>query len=253
MRNQKQDPMFLRSGHYVGLKFEEGWLFINVIESNSIDLKPWVLLNENGNRDVIAPDTAGSDDDEILTQNAVEIVEPRGGERELFFQLFVGVEPSRMQLESRFGRNIYPNLENSNEPGDNQVWIDGYESPYNRPSPRSEVVTFNQQDKLALQAYNPMDEPREARLSIHVNKVRYAVVEDVGLMRAFIQGQRPFKSYLTGNSIEKQGQQKVPNWMSDAFGDVIMTTEEILSSEETTTGNQNRSAVNRFPQPGELT
>lgn len=228
MRHHKDKGRVLKTGNYAGLKFEQGWFFIHVLETEEVELKPWVLLNENEERAELAPKTAGSTDDEVVDVVERQLIEPRGNEQELVFQLQFGIAPSRLQVFPFFGRDRAPNLTGGSEPGKPQVWATGYDSPYNNPTTQAEVFTVNNMASLALQAYNPTDEPIEPKLSIHVNKMKYAVVEDEGLMRAFIEGQQPFRDHTMGLGAQGSDQIRAPNWMLDRFGDVMLTTSEIL-------------------------
>lgn len=233
MHKHKQDGRILKTGHYAGLKFEEGWFFTHILDTEYVELKPWILLNEDEERDEIAPHTAGSTDDEIVDHVERQLVEPRSSEQNLLFQLHLGVAPSRIQIFPFFGRDRAPNLTGGAEPGKPQVYLNGYDSPFNDPSPQSEIITVNSMDNLALQAYNPMDEPQEAKMSFHVNKMKYAVVEDVSLMKAMIQGQVPFRDHSMGLAAQRKEQIKAPSWLNDKFGDVILSTQEILRHGET--------------------
>jgi hypothetical protein len=229
MQNENPNHRILKTGNYAGLKFRDGWLFIHVLETEFIELKPWILLNESGNREAIAAETAGSADDEIVDEVGRQLVEPQDEEQNLVFQLMTGVAPSRMQIYPRFGRDRAPNLVGGAEPQSPQVPFNGYDSPYNNPSTQSEIFTVNGMDSLQLQAYNPMDEPQEARVSFHVNKMKYTVIEDVNKMRAFIQGQLPFRDHAMGLGSQEKDQVRAPGWMQSAFGDLMYSTEEILT------------------------
>ena len=217
----------VETGNYVGLKFDDGWMFLNVLEVERIDLKPYVLYNEDNEREEIAPRTAGTTDDEIIDELGRQLVEPNDSAKELMFQVLVGVAPSRMQVYPMYGRSRAPNLRGGAEPGDPQVPLTGYDSPYNNPSLQGEFFTTNDMNTLQLQAYNPMDEPKEARLSMYVNKFRYSVVENVDLMRSFIDGQVPFRSHPMGLGAKNTDQLSTPGWIESRFGDVILTTREI--------------------------
>lgn len=229
MEGNAKQTRLLEEGHYVGMKFQEGWWFFHVIGRETIDLKTYTLDNENGNKDVIAPRTAGSEDDEITDSRDRNYLLPKDSEQNLVFQVLFGIEPSRMQVYPFFGRNRSPNLRGKAEPGTIQVPYDGFDSPYNNPSTDAELFTVNDQERPAFQAYNPMREPAEAKVSFHVNKLRYATVDDVGLMKAMLQGQVPARTHMTSLGAQNSDQLRAPNWLQDTFGDEIMTTEEILN------------------------
>ena len=86
---------------------------------------------------------------------------------------------------------------------------------------------------LRLQAYNPMDEAAEARLSFHINKLRYTTVTDRSLMKAMLQGQQPARFSMLGGGVQNRNQVGIPNWVDEAFSDHIHTTKEILDANST--------------------
>ena len=238
MQDENPNHRLLQTGNYAGLKFEEGWFFIHILETEYIELKPYILMNETNERDEIAPEMAGSADDEILDQVERQLVAPRRNERNLLFQNFVGVAPSRMQLYPVFGRDRSPNLVGGAEPGNPQVPLNGYDSPYNNPSVQGELFTAEGINDLKLQAYNPMDEAAEARVSFHVNKLKYAVIDDLSRMGGFLRGEIPWRSHAVGLGAQTNDQVRAPSWMLDKFGDAIYTTREIL--EDTDNGGENQ-------------
>lgn len=237
MKKTKQEAGILRAGHILGIKYAEGWWFNQILETEFIELKPWILLNENENRDVIAANTAGSEDDEIRDTLDRNYILPDDQEQNLIFQIQFGVAPSRMQIYPFFGRDRSPNLEGNAEPGEPQVPLTGFDSPYNNPSEQSEIFTINQQEFPSLQAYNPMQTAEEARVSFHVNKMKYATIEDKGVMKAILQGNQPAKLHSAGLGAQRRDQLSVPSWLNDHFGENIHSTEEILNANEDSNGN----------------
>jgi hypothetical protein len=247
MRRETRDPRQLDTSNYLGLKFaEQGWWFIQILETEFIELKPWTLLNENDNRGEIAAQTAGSQDDEI--QDAVDrhFVIPRDDEQNLVFQVQFGIAPSRVQVFPIFGRDRAPNLRGTAEPGEPQTPYTGFDSPYNNPSREAEFFTVNEMEFPSLQAYNPTDEPVEAQLSFHINKMKYATIEDEATQRALLEGQIPCRFAPMGLGAQQRDQLKVPNWLRDHFGSEIRSTEDILSA---TNGN-GRGAVSQLQGGG---
>lgn len=232
MRKEYQDSRLLQTGNYLGLKFDEGWWFVNVLETEFIELKPWTLLNENGNRAEIAAQTAGSEDDEVTDDRDRHYLVPRDEEQNLIFQVQYGIAPSRMQVFPFYGRDRAPNLRGTAEPGGSQIPVTGFDSPYNDPTQQSELFTVNDQEFPAFQAYNPMDEAEEAKLSFHVNKMKYATIEDIGTQRAFLEGRLRYRPHPMGLGAQRRDQIRAPQWLTDAFGSSIRTTDEILNSTE---------------------
>lgn len=247
MQDENPNHRVLKTGNYAGLKFEQGWFFVHVLETEYIELKPWILLNENNERGEIGAQTAGSTDDEIVDEVDRRLLTPRQSEQNMLFQLFVGVAPSRMQIYPRFGRDSTPNLVGGAGPGSPQVPLTGFDSPYNNPSQQGEVITVNGMESLALQAYNPMDEPAEARLSFGVNKMKYVVIDDENVMLSFLQGQRPFREHPVGLGAQDRDQMKAPGWLMDKFGDAVLSTQEIFERADTETANEDIGS--QFPRP----
>lgn len=202
-----------------------------------MELKPWILLNENDTRAAISATTSGSKD-EIQDSNSRRLLEPNKSERNLVFQVLAGVAPSRMQIYPFFGRDQNLGLENSIAPGEDEFWVTGFDSPYNNPTRQSEMFYVNDMARLKLQAYNPMDEAKEARLSFYVNKVRYATVTDINTMKAMLQGQIPSHQHMMGLGSQDRYQLKPPEWLEDTFGEHIYTTQEILQQGDTSGANQ---------------
>lgn len=198
-----------------------------------MELKPWILLNNEGNRVNIPATTAGNQD-EIRDSQGRRLIEPNESERNLVFQIFAGVAPSRMQIVPLFGRDQNLGLEASISAGDDELWLTGFDSPYNDPSMQSELFYVNDMERLKLQAYNPMNEAAQARLSFHINKIRYATVTDVNLMKAMLQNQVPSKKYMMGLGAQDRHQLQTPEWLDDTFGENILTTQEILTQGDTT-------------------
>lgn len=231
MKDKDRQGSTLLTGQFLGLKFDAGWLFTRVLETEFIELKPWILLNENDNRDVIAAETAGSEDDEIEDTLDRHFLVPEENEQNLIFQVKYGITPSRMQVYPIFGRDRSPNLVGTAEPGTPQIPVNGEDSPYNEPSDQTEVFIVNSQEFPSFQAYNPMDEAEEARLSFHVNKMKYAVVTDINIMKAMLQGQQPAKLHPMGLGAQRRDQISIPAWVNRNFGDHIHTTEDIITHE----------------------
>lgn len=236
MKTTPRDPRTVSAGHFVGLKFSEGWWFLQVLGTSYLELKPWVMLNENGDRDVIASQTTGNQDD-ILDEQSRDQIEPDDSERGTVNQIMFGIHPSRVQLLPFFGREQNLGLEKDIEGGEDEVWVDGYDSPYNNPSTRSEIFYLNDMAPLRLAAHNPMDVATEARLSIHINNIHYATVTDVSKMKDMLEGKIVSKTHHLGLGSTRKDQIDTPEWVERSFGEHIKTTQEILSEEGSSGGN----------------
>lgn len=247
MINGNKESKLDRGGHYIALKFEEGWWFVQAMITSYEEIKPWTLKNEDGDREEIAPNTAGTED-EIRDEANRLLLEPNDSERGTINQLLFGIAPSRIQLIPAFGREQNLGLEETMRAGEDEVWIDGFDSPYNNPTRASEIYYINDMSRLRLQAYNPTDEPLEAKLTIGVNRIQYATVNDVNVMKAMLQGQVPVHKHPMGLGSTESDQLSMPTWLTNAFGEYIKTTEEILeegdTSQSSSTVDQLQSAEN---------
>jgi hypothetical protein len=143
-----------------------------------------------------------------------------------------------MQVFNLFGRNRNEAVEDYDSPGEAGVYTTGYDSPYNNPSPETEVFYVNSMSPLRLQPYNPMDEASEASISFHVNKIRYTTITSESKQKAILQNQEPGKLVMAGKGIQDADQVNIPSWLREAFGEHIRSTQEILdSSQDSTEGN----------------
>ena len=230
---QSINDHLLRPGHIAGLKFNEGWWFIQAIGTEYNEVKPWTLQNENGNRSAVGSEQSGLDNQNIVDSSGSDrILEPNDEDRNTVFQIYYGIAPSRMQVFTLFGRDRNKAIEDYDAPGEVGVYFSGDDSPYNNPSPQTEVFYVNSMAPLRLQPYNPMDEAMEARVSFHVNKIRYTTITNEDKQKAILQGQEPAKLVNAGLGIQDSDQVSVPSWLQEAFGEHIRTTKRILDSGE---------------------
>lgn len=237
MKEEKRDPRLLRTGMFAGLKFDDGWWFIQTIGREYNEVKPVTLLNEDEDRDEIAPGTEGVTTDEIEDSQDRNILEPSSSQRNLVFQVLYGIAPSRFQVFELYGRERNNAVQDFDSPGDPAAYITGFDSPYNNPSRESELFTINSMAPLRLQAFNPTDTAAEAKLSFHVNKLRYTTVTDKDLMKAMLQGQQPARLQMMGGGAQNKDQIGIPTWVDEAFGEHIYTTKEILSNGNSDNGD----------------
>lgn len=231
------DATLNRPGHYVALKLNDGWWFTQVLGSTVEEYKPYVLANENGNADVIASETAGNED-EMTDSNNRHFLEPNDDERNVMHQVLVGVDPSRMELTPIFGREQNLGLESALSPGGDDQWLSGTTSPYSNPTEQGEVFIINDMSRFTLRAYNPTDRAREARVRFVVNKLNYATVTNVNLMKAILQNQITAKRHELGLGALEKDQLDAPTWLSNAFGEHIMSTAEIINNGDTSQLNR---------------
>lgn len=231
MHLEQRDTRRLKVSNVVGLAFDDGWLFARVTATEYVELKPFTLKNENGDREAIAANTAGVSSDRITDEAGNYLLRPNKEDKNLIFHVMYGVAPSRMQVFEMFGRDRPQGLENYDEPGDPAPITNGYDSPYNDPTEEGEMFVVAEQSRPKLQAFNPTEEALEANVSFHINKLRYGVITDKSVQRAMLQGSIPFKAYPMGGAAQDNDRLSLPSWMNERFGDSIRTTQEILSGD----------------------
>lgn len=237
MQHKQHESRFLKSGHYAGLQFDDEWWFVQIVGTEYEEVKPWILVNENGNRDVLAPNTAAVDNQNITDTNENLILEPDDQDRNIIHQILFGVAPSRMQVFRLFGRERNNAVQDYDEPGDPAAYVTGFDSPYDNPSPQTEIMYINSMAPLRLQAYNPTDTELEARVSFHINRLKYVTITDKALMKSMLQGQQPAHFSMMGLGVQDNDQVGVPTWLNEAFGEHLYTTQEILSHEGNSSGD----------------
>lgn len=236
MQHKQRESRFLRAGQYAGLHFDDEWWFIQTIGTEYEEVKPWTLQNSNGNRAAVSPDTAGVNDQNIIDPNNNKILEPNDQDRNIIHQILFGVAPSRMQVFRLFGRDRNNAVENYDEPGEPGAYVSGFDSPYNNPSPQTEVMYINSMAPLRLQPYNPTDTALEANVSFHINRMEYVTITDKGLMKSMLQGQQPAHFSIMGLGTEGSDRVGIPTWLNEAFGEHLYTTKEILQADSSGRG-----------------
>ena len=230
MNLEQRDTRRLRASNLVGLAFDEGWLFVRVTATEQVEIKPYTLKNENGNRAALSPNAAGTTNDEITDEADNNLIRPPKEDKNLIYHVMYGVAPSRAQVFEMFGRDRNNGIENYDEPGDPAPITNGFDSPYNDPTEEAEMFVVAEQSAPKLQAFNPTEESTEVNVSLHVNKLRYGVITDVSVQKAMLQGQIPFKSYPMGGGAQDNDRVSLPSWLNERFGEHIRTTQEILAS-----------------------
>ena len=247
----QRDTRRLDVSNVVGLAFDDGWLFARVTATEYVELKPFTLKNENGDREALSPNTAGTTNDRIQDSAGNNLLRPDQEDKNLIFHVMYGVAPSRMQVFELFGRNRPKGLANYDEPGDPAPITTGYDTPYNDPTEEGEMFVVAEQSRPKLQAFNPTEESLEANISFHVNKLRYGVITDKSVQRAMLQGSIPFKAYPMGGGAQDNDRLSLPSWMNERFGDSIRTTQEILTEDDDDgSGGGNGGVVEDIPGQG---
>jgi hypothetical protein len=117
-------------------------------------------------------------------------------------QTFIGISPKMLRLYRQvpMGTNVasLPSVPNAWSSTYNQMgWIDGRESPFSAPSPRSEMIIPPMLD-VAFAMANPTPEPMNPLFLLVINRVSAGVIGDVDLIEKMLSRRVYVKYYNVG-------------------------------------------------------
>lgn len=123
-------------------------------------------------------------------------------------QIFIGISPKMLRLYRQvpMGVNVgsLPSIPNAWSSAYNQAgWIDGRESPFNAPSPRSEMIIPPMLD-VAFAMANPTPEPMNPLFLLVINRVSAGVIGDVDLIEKMLARRVYVKYYNVGGLSQYQ-------------------------------------------------
>lgn len=121
------------------------------------------------------------------------------------YQIFLGISPPMLRVYRQIppGTSIATIDEASGgwTPSYSQFgWIDGRESPFHAPSPRSEIIIPPRLD-VAFAMANPTPEPMHPLFNIVLNRVKVGVVADVDLVDKMLS-RRVYVEYYNVGGLE---------------------------------------------------
>lgn len=239
MKQNPYDNGMVRAGQRVLLKFEEGYLGLQVIGAQFLELKSYTLKNSNGDREELAGGELGTSENIVSFLNSNEqILEPEDSSRDTAYQIQLGISPSRMELYPRFGRQRTIGSGGQDAaPGNSLTPFTGEDSPYNNPSEQTEIFYVNDMEPLKLQPYNPTSEPLEANISVHINKLHYGVIRNPVVLRGMLQGQTPARLAEVGLGEKRRDQLEAPSWVLNSFGENLYSAVDLINSDFDTSGD----------------
>ena len=209
-----------KENHYVGLLFDEGYWFFQVIRRQQLTIyAPYAF---NSNAVVASGSTSGW---ETPTDAAGRrYLEPQ--EEETVYQFFTGLAPSTTNLYLQYSQRVdRMNLITPRTvPGAIGYW-DGLSTPYADPSPRTELWALYQLYPH-FNAENPpvtgVDEMLFA--SFYITPMTYRVIKDTNKIKMFLRGDKPATIRTMGDGDRPIG---APAWLKSEYGDYIVCPEEI--------------------------
>ena len=135
-----------------------------------------------------APKRPGSNKIGAMPINVLRVTE-----KSHLYQVFVGIDPPQLRMflampPEKGQKNIdilswsqaYPSF----------GWIDGFTSPFNAPSPVSEIIIPPEMD-VAFGFANPLPYAVHPLLMFVINRLRVGVIRDVDTVAAVLEGRKP--------------------------------------------------------------
>jgi hypothetical protein len=135
-------------------------------------------------------------------------------------QAFYGIAPSPLrvyfqqpvsQFTTMLDQNVVP-LQQSEQVID-VGFLDGFDSPYNRPSPASEFFSFKN-IQVQFSMANPVPEQIAPRLNFVINRMKCAPVSDPATVQGIFRGTIPAKVVTIGDTMSSV------NWTGSGYGGV---------------------------------
>lgn len=193
------ESFFLLEGHYLALRFDEGFIFVRILGKERSNIKPFDL----GSTTAL---TAQTNWNNIQNSQGQSMLDP--GRSEYIYHFFTGVKPGNARLYVNYpsgdalmslaiGSRPVP-AATPNVPEQNVGYIDAAESEFDDPSPDTEIFTVWQLYP-EYKIFNPttQDFP-EGLLNFPIMKYSYRLILDSALAKQFIDGTRRCRFYSMG-------------------------------------------------------
>lgn len=209
-----------KENHYVGLLFDEGYWFFQVLRKQQLTI--YAPYPFNSNAVVAAGSTSGW---ETPTDTAGRrYLEPQ--EEETIYQFFIGIAPSTTKMYLQYTQRVdrMNLIVPRSTPGDIGYW-DGFSTPYQDPSPRTELWSVYQ-----LYPHFNMENPpvtgadKMLFASFYVNPMTYRVVKDANKIKSFLRGDKPATIRTMGDGDRPIS---APSWLKNQYGDYFLCPEDI--------------------------
>lgn len=209
-----------KENHYVGLLFDEGYWFVQIIRRQQLTV--YAPYQFNSGAKVAAGGTSGW---ETPTDAAGRrFLEPQ--EQESLYLIYTGIAPSTTKLYLQYSQRVdRMNLITPRTvPGAIGYW-DGLSSSYQDPSPRTELWTLYQLYPH-FNAENPdvVGEDKMLETSFFITPYTYRVVKDLNKCLAFLKGEKPATIRTMGDGDRPLG---APAWLKSEYGNNFVCPEDI--------------------------
>ena len=208
---------FLNQGHILGLGFEEGVIFFEIMSREpkffefsfgtlnpSEALADWNTIPRDSNRNYPEP----------VTQKQI-------------YQFYFGIKPSSIRLYMRFPSNTdrWTLIDPVNTASPNGALI-GEWSPYENPSIMTEIFTLKDVYP-AFKVMNPTDIPANPVIRFIGMSYEYLIVYDHKLIEDYLELRRRSKIYFLGGV---EPHVRAPEWLVNIHGvrDLLKFSREVL-------------------------
>jgi len=213
------EDLWLIEGYLAAFQFREGWVVVQVTGREYSVLKPFSVGS------VSARDNLSSWND-IQDGSNRHYLEPY--DKKFIKQIFWGVTPPQarvfIQYPSRVNRGSLIEIERTIT-GD-VGYIDGYTSPYDNPSPVTEMWTWYNLYPV-FNIYNPLsDTMYNVRFNFQVMTYTYEIIKDRNVIKECLTAERRCRKHTIGGIDPKVS---IPMWLKEVVGeDLLSYTRTIL-------------------------
>ena len=196
---------FLDQGYILGLGFDEGVLFFEIM---SREPKYFEYTF-----DTIDAGSALSDWTDMPKDSTRRYLEPT--DKKQIYQLYYGIKPTAAWLYLRFPSYTDRwTLIDQIIPGNTNGALPGDLSPYEKPSIATELFTLKD-IYPKFQIYNPTDEAITPVMRVIGMSYEYIVIRDKKAIKDYLEGRRRRKLYFLGGN---EPHTKAPQWLVSING-----------------------------------
>lgn len=209
------DEEIPKENYFVGLLFDEGYWVVRLVRKQQRTVLDYGFGNiEAGS----ASDWMTPTDDE-----GRYYLEPQ--DQSIIYQIFLGIAPSTAKIYLSYPRRVdRMNLITVREiPGNIGYW-NGEMSPYDNPSPETELWTV--EDLVPyFNAENPgiTGKAQNIWVKFYVTPFSYKVVRDMALIRKFIDGEKRCRMITMGDPDQPIS---APSWILENYSRYMLAVEE---------------------------
>jgi hypothetical protein len=205
------ESYFLMEGHYLGLRFDTGFVFVRILGRERSVIKPFDL----GSAAALSAQTTFNT---INNSQGQSMLDP--GRAEFIYQIFTGIKPSNARLYINYpsgaalmslaiGSRPVP-AATPNVPEQNIGYVDAGDSPFENPSVATELFTVWQLYP-EYKIFNPTQQNfPETPLHFPIMKYTYRLILDANLAKQFIDGTRRCRFYSMGGTQPTS----MPQWLA---------------------------------------